>query len=322
MPLMTMMISATGAFLMLLGFLQMPVQTLTEMPVWRLLPQAQSHGDGIYLNEVAESTNAPLPHIRLTAAPTAGQALTLSRAQVFSLVREVSPELATTNWTGATQVRVSRKMRFLEEGEARQLLTAALQQDFVKDRGELELRFMRPWVKTSIPDELFTVNILDLPSAGVTPNFVARFELRSGTTLIGNWQVPVQARIWREVWVAGSALRRGQPLEQADVTKERRDVLTIRDALPAMTSTDAPMEVAENLPAGSALTVRSLRFRPVVQRGHVVEALIQEGSMTISVKAEVLEDGLPGQTVRARNLKSRREFRGKVQNEETIVVAL
>jgi flagella basal body P-ring formation protein FlgA len=37
---------------------------------------------------------------------------------------------------------------------------------------------------------------------------------------------------------------------------------------------------------------------------------------------EILEDGLPGQTVRIRNLKSKREFRGKVQNEETIHVTL
>ena len=44
--------------------------------------------------------------------------------------------------------------------------------------------------------------------------------------------------------------------------------------------------------------------------------------MVLTVKVEVLEDGLPGQTIRVRNLKSKREFRGKVQNEETIHVTL
>ena len=52
------------------------------------------------------------------------------------------------------------------------------------------------------------------------------------------------------------------------------------------------------------------------------DALVQDGTMQILVKVEALEDGLPGQTVRVRNLKSRREFRGKVQNEETVTVNL
>jgi flagella basal body P-ring formation protein FlgA len=60
----------------------------------------------------------------------------------------------------------------------------------------------------------------------------------------------------------------------------------------------------------------------VVQRGRIVDAIVQDKAMSISIRAEVLEDGLPGQIIRARNLKSKREFRGKVQNEETIVVAL
>jgi flagella basal body P-ring formation protein FlgA len=42
----------------------------------------------------------------------------------------------------------------------------------------------------------------------------------------------------------------------------------------------------------------------------------------ISVKVEVLEDGVPGQMVRVRNLKSKREFRAKVENEETVLVPL
>ena len=293
-----------------------------ETNAWRLLPQALTRSDGVYLNEIAESPFGALPHIRLAASPAVGQALTLSRAQVTELIRQASPGLADTGWSGAAHVRITRRMRLLEEAETRQLLTAALQQDFVKDRGELELRFTRAWAPTPIADEPFTLNILDLPSAGVTPNFVIRFELRSGQALLGNWQAPVRARIWRDVWVAGSALQRGQSLESADVAQERRDVLTVRNALPELATRDSSIEIAENIPAGSPLTLRSLRLRPIIRRGRVLQALVQQGSMTISVKVEALEDGVLGQTVRVRNLNSKREFRGKVQNEETILVAL
>jgi flagella basal body P-ring formation protein FlgA len=299
-----------------------PAESTNAAVSWRLLPNAQVRAAGVHLNEVAESSAGPLPGLRLAAAPAVGQAAVLSRTQLLELVRQNMPELLPINWTGANQVRVTRRSRPMDEAEVKELIRAALQRDFVKERGELEIRFSRPWATIPIPDEAFTLNIVDLPSAGVTPNFVVRFELRSGTVPLGTWQVPLLARIWREVWVAGSALQRGQLLRDADVVQEKRDVLVVRDALGSLVRDDAHLELAENLSAGAPLTPRSLRMRPIVRRGGIVEALIEEGAMTISVKAEALEDGLPGQTIRARNLKSKREFRGKVQNEETIVVAL
>jgi flagella basal body P-ring formation protein FlgA len=293
-----------------------------ESPAWRLLPYAQVHASGVFLQEVVDSgTNVPV-QIRLTAAPAVGQSVVFTRAQINDLLRRAAPELACSNWIGATQVRVTRRLRSLGESEVKDLLTTSLQDGFVKDRGELELRLTRPWAPAMIADEPFTVAVLDLPSAGVTSSFIARFELRTPQGVLGNWQVPVQARIWREVWVAGSQLARGQSLSTADVVKERRDVLAIRDALSTFSPDDNTLEIGENLPAGAPLTLHSIRLRPVVQRGRVVEAVVKDGPLTISVKAEVLEDGVPGQTVRARNLKTKREFRGKVQNEETIVVAL
>jgi flagella basal body P-ring formation protein FlgA len=266
---------------------------------------------------------------------------TLTRGQIAEALARLAPggsfPLALA-WSGAEQVRITRRLRSLEEEEVRRELTAALQREHVRDRGELELRFTRPWSAVSIADEPFTVKVLDLPAAGVSPSFIVRFELRpapaghaghgaeplgsrpGGTSL--QWQVAVQARVWREVWVAGSALSRGQLATEADLVRERRDVLTLRDALPALPLEDGNLELAENVAAGLALTARSLRARPVIKRGKVVDAVVADGAMLISVKVEALEDGLPGQFVRVRNVKSRREFRGKVQNEATIVVHL
>lgn len=67
---------------------------------------------------------------------------------------------------------------------------------------------------------------------------------------------------------------------------------------------------------------RSVRARPIVQRGQLVEGIYQDGGLSISLKVELLEDGLPGQTIRVRNPKTKRELHGKVQNEQTVVIAL
>ena len=65
-----------------------------------------------------------------------------------------------------------------------------------------------------------------------------------------------------------------------------------------------------------------MRLRPVVARGQTADAVVRDGAMLISLKVEVLEEGAPGQMVRVRNPQSRRELRGKVQDEKTIAITL
>ncbi len=63
-----------------------------------------------------------------------------------------------------------------------------MQRDCVKERGELELRFVRPWASIAVPDEPITVRILDLPTVGISTFFMTRFELRTAHETLGTWQ--------------------------------------------------------------------------------------------------------------------------------------
>lgn len=294
-----------------------------QPPSWNLPARIQTTGEGVFLRDlVPQVTAAEFPHVRLFAAPQFGKALTLTRTQIAQAIQQQVPDLTVTNWTGAERVLVTRRTRTLNESEVLEWLTTTLQKEHVKDRGQLELRFSRPWVDAAIPDETLTLRVVDLPTAGLSASCIVRFELRTETETVGTWQTAVQTRIWRDVLVARSPLSRGMLASHADIGTERRDVLTNRDALVALPGAAETLEVTGNVSAGSTLTARSLRFRPVVNRGKVVDAIVQNGSLQISMRVEVLEDGLPGQTIRVRNPKTKREFRGTVQNEQTIYVSL
>jgi len=73
------------------------------------------------------------------------------------------------------------------------------------------------------------------------------------------------------------------------VTLERRDVLVHRDAFmgfpPRMRRWNW-RSTCEGLP----MLNRSVRPRPVIRRGRLVEAVYQDGSLSISLKVETLED--------------------------------
>ncbi|HMJ88585.1 MAG TPA: flagellar basal body P-ring formation chaperone FlgA [Candidatus Acidoferrum sp.] len=288
---------------------------------FQLQTEAQVGGVGVFLDEILSSTNAVAPHVRIAAAPRAGQTLTLSRKQVEAALVRTS-DSAFTNCLGADQVRVTRRVRSLDEEALKVLLTTQFQTDFIKDRGDLELRLARVWNEVMVPDEPLTLKIIEMPANGVAPLFVCRFELVTTNETVGTWQVSLIAKVWREVWASRTALRRGALLADADLTRERRDVLMLREPLAEFDVADPGIEIAEYVGANVPLLARSLKTKPAMRRGQSAQAMVLDGVLAISMKVEVLEDGVPGQVIRIRNPQTRRELRGKVQNDQTIVVSL
>lgn len=212
--------------------------------------------------------------------------------------------------------------RMFDQSDLATLLTATLQQDYVKDKGELEMSFTQPWPSRKISDAPLTIKILEMPTIGVSSSFIVRFELRNEHESIGSWQLPVRAHVWHEAWVAHTMLKRGDSLADADLARERRDLLVIHDSLAEFTPGDSTLQIAEPVGIGAPLFARSIKPMPVVHRGQTVAALVNQGALNITMKVVVLEDGAPGQIVRARNQQSLRDIRGKVLNDQTILVSL
>ncbi|MGV3757342.1 MAG: flagellar basal body P-ring formation chaperone FlgA [Verrucomicrobiota bacterium] len=290
---------------------------------WELPTQVQITGRGIFPRDLfPQGPVEEVPHVSLFQVPTFGKSLVLNRQQIELALAKATGTTNAIQWGGAEKVIITRRSRMMGEVEMLGMLTQTLQQGKVQERGELELRSSRAWTEIAVPDEALTLRVTDLPSSGVSSYMIVRFELLAGKESVGTWQVSVQAKVWREVLVARQPAMRGLPVTKFEWATERRDVLTLRDVLADLPAAPEVLEVAEGIQAGAPLTSRSFRVRPIVTRGKVVDALVQNGTLEISVKVEVLEDGLPGQTVRVRNLKSKREFRGKVQNEQTILVSL
>jgi flagella basal body P-ring formation protein FlgA len=287
----------------------------------QLTANTQVDGRGVYLSELVKSDH-PLPSVRLCDAPEFGKTTAFSRLEVNNLLAAAAPDLATTNWVGSDTITISRRARSLTEMDTLGLLTGTLQRDFIKDKGQLDLDFTQPWDAPAVPDEPLTVKVLELPISGVTPFFIIRFELCTSTEIIGTWQASLRAHVWRNVWAAHSNLQRGELISEADVDQERRDVLGIRESLAQFSPDDSSLELADGIEAGNVLLERDLKPRPVIHRGQMADALLQDGALNIMMKVEVLDDGAPGQIVRVRNPVSLRSLSGKVVNDQTIAISL
>jgi len=244
------------------------------------------------------------------------------RCSMFLFILLAALPLHAETSTNAPAPAAAPGERVLDQSELTMLLTQKLQQEYVKERGELELKLTQPWKDKKISDEPITVKITEMPTMGVVPSFIVRFELQNANGTIGTWQLPVQAHVWREAWVAHSMLKRGDSLVDADITKDRRDMLLVHEALADFPEDRSALEIAEPVGIGAPLLARSVRLMPVVHRGQMIQALVSDGSLSIAMKVEVLEDGAPGQMIRVRNKQSLKDIRGKVLNQQTILVSL
>jgi flagella basal body P-ring formation protein FlgA len=277
-------------------------------------------GDGVFLPQIFASTD-PLPAVKLCDAPAFGKNLILTRDDIAVLIESNAPAVG-VNFSGAATVKISRRARTLGESDILGLLTAALQHDYVKDKGQLELKLAQPWNALLLPDDPLTLDVSELPSLGVTPNFIVRFTLRTGKETLGTWSANLKANVWREVWVSSSQLKRGTALDKNLFARERRDILNLREPVADLSLADDALELSESIPSGVPLLARMLKAKTVIHRGQRAEALLEDGALSIRTKVEIMEDGAPGDYVRALNFTNRRELTGKVLNEKTILISL
>jgi flagella basal body P-ring formation protein FlgA len=292
----------------------------SEAPSLQLIAAAPVSADGVFLPQLFTSTQ-PLPVVRLIDAPAFGRNLILTRAQICDLLVANAPGVG-TNFSGPDAIKIYRRTRTLGESDMLGMLTATLQHDYIKDKGQLDLRLAQPWTPLLLPDEPLTLDITELPTAGVAPNFIVRFTLRTGRETLGDWAANLKASVWREVWVASAQLKRGDPVSVDLVTRERRDILSLHEPVADFAAGDQSVEISESVPVGVPLMARMIRARAVLHRGQHAYALVEDGSMSVRTQVDILDDGAPGETVHARNSATHRDLSGTVLNEHTILISL
>ena len=280
-------------------------------------------GEGIFLQQlVSPQSAAKVPNTRLFPAPPAGETLKLDLPKLNLLIQEKAPELTDLEWTGAENITVHRYLRELNQTELSERLRESIEDRLAIEDGEVEIELTREWETIRIPDEPIQVKILGLPTTGLSPNFIVRFQLETEFEKLGVWHLPVRGRLLRDVLVADEAIERGELLDGSKLRIERRNVLAMRDPLAVSEADNRQYEFRSNVSAGDAIEARAVRERPLVHRRDLITAVLGDDGLQITLKVEALEDGVLGEVIRVRNPDSRVEFRGTIHDAQTIHVAL
>lgn len=184
--------------------------------------------------------------------------------------------------------------------------------------GELQLELARPWQPvTTKPGDAnagVTARLIEFPAA-LSSTLLLRVRVTEGSQPPREESVLCRAQLWRDVWVARTPADRGDFFDPAECDVRRIDALRERDAIPASFINSTDWSYLRPVPAGRLLTWRDLSRRALVRKGQVIDVSALDGFLQINMKALAMQDGGKGETVRVRNIESRREFAALVVGE-------
>jgi flagella basal body P-ring formation protein FlgA len=187
--------------------------------------------------------------------------------------------------------------------------------------GDLKLSLTQEWKPLEIRNGRDWKLFIDqAPQGGLSSRPQVRFHIESGGNQIGSWQESLRASLWRPVWVASRRLDRGATPDTSSCTLKNIDTFAENlSFVPADTDLSI-YEMAQGVGQDRPLTSRDLSLRPLVRKNQLVDVLVSEGSLNITMKGLALGTAGAGEMVAVRNVDSRKDFQAKVVGVNTVQV--
>lgn len=203
------------------------------------------------------------------------------------------------------------------DAQLRAQLGADLARHFGAD-GDLQIDLLREWTPPAQTAAHWELVVSEYPDQ-LAPNMLVRVQVLGDGTPAADTSLLVHAALWRDVWYTRQPIASGNPFDPTLLTTQRVDVLRERDALPANVGDDG-MSFCRDIPTDHLVTWHDLMRRPLVHRGEMVEVVAYEGRLSLTMKAQALENGAKGDLVLVRNMESLKNIPAEVVGEDKVQV--
>ncbi len=313
-----------AACLILLGFICLSIEAPAGTHHYWISEHVALSDDVITFGHIAEPRTLEgrenWPEVRdaqLWRAPQAGQRIVLTRAQVMERLTAVDKDIALLSVV-PREITFQRGAKVYSEKEL-----ASMIRDYLAPRmrgmgDEIEFRDFR------VPSPVYLENAYERIEIETTSDPApGRISLRINLVdAHGSVSRRLTGNVFVDVWVtvacAERPLNRGDIVNPGDVRFEKQNLAYLRDDV--WDGRSGPWRVRSSIGQGQPILQRALESVPVVSRGDQVSLVYQGAHVTLSVPVQVLEDGQRGDSVMVRNIRSRKEISGIVQDGGTIVV--
>ena len=119
---------------------------------------------------------------------------------------------------------------------------------------------------------------------------------------------------------AARPIERGQTISENDIYLEEKDVSSVPQRVVYDPKEVIGKKAKRNIPASMMLRNNLVEYPSAVKKGDLVTILAQSGALRISTKGEAVEDGILGEAIKVRNLRSKKIVGGTVVERGVVKV--
>jgi flagella basal body P-ring formation protein FlgA len=186
--------------------------------------------------------------------------------------------------------------------------------------GRVELASIGRLPKIPMDDRPVDVVLLENPQRLTGSGVVLRYEVRRSGERVGEWRTVFRCRHLAEVLVPTRRVDAGEVLMSVEFESLEVDLTRNAKAVVADPELFGRYELARAVYPGRPIAWGDLAPRAMVRKGELVDVIVREGALSISMKAMATRAGALGDIVAVRNLESKREFPAEVIDEKTVQV--
>lgn len=212
-----------------------------------------------------------------------------------------------------TMLQLSPELLLQSITQAQQLL---LDED---DRLELELKSELKAVEVPVGAQ-WRVLAVDRFAPDYRGRWSTSVELEVDGEIQQRWRLELQAALYRPVYMTTQRLNKGEVPAKPAVQVAICNIYEERSRpVPA----HVPLrgyEMARTLGNGQFLSWDDVSRQPDIRKGELVDVVLKQGSLLITMQAMALQDGMIKESVRLRNTRSRVEFAGVIAAPGTVYV--
>jgi len=134
--------------------------------------------------------------------------------------------------------------------------------------------------------------------------------------------VPVNIKIYDNVWIAKDYIERGKAFSESNLTLERKEISSaVKYALRENTNPEGCL-ARKTFRPGDILDNRYIENAPAIKRESPVSVIFKSDFVTVTMSAEAMDNGNIGDYIKVRNYRYKKDYTGRVISQNTVLVGI
>ncbi len=134
--------------------------------------------------------------------------------------------------------------------------------------------------------------------------------------------VPVKITVLKTIYVAKRALIKGTRLTQDDIYQTEMDVQRLNQGYFTEKDQLIGQICKQNIPPNSPLNPHNIEAAKLINKGERVSIIVNDSNLTISMDGVAMEEGTLGETIKVRNLSSKKIIDAQITGSKKVNVII